>query len=127
MARTPADQKDGKIVPVGVRFRPHCGGDTPVAATPSPVPLPAAGIAAFGVLGIGALLRRRRNSKARPGAALRRSGGPHQGAPKNMVDYAVAGLPARGVEQLSTKPSANSGMHQPIPETKKAANFAAFL
>lgn len=66
MARTPPDQKDWKIVPVGPRpFPPELRGDTPVAATPSPVPLPVAGIAAFGVLGIGALLRRRRNGKAR--------------------------------------------------------------
>ena len=66
MARTPPDQKDWKIVPVGARpFPAELRGATPVEATPSPVPLPVAGIAAFGVLGIGAFLRRRRNNKAK--------------------------------------------------------------
>ncbi len=65
MARTPPDQKDWKIVPVGPRpFPAELRGDTPVAAGPSPVPLPVAGIAAFGVLGIGAFVRRRRTKKA---------------------------------------------------------------
>ena len=67
MARTPPDQKDWKIVPVGPRpFPAELRGATPVAAAPSPVPLPVAGIAAFGVIGIGAFMRRRRNSKAKP-------------------------------------------------------------
>ena len=64
MARTPPDQKDWKIVPVGPRpFPAELRGGAPVAAEPSPVPLPVAGLAAFGVLGIGAFVRRRRNSK----------------------------------------------------------------
>jgi hypothetical protein len=66
MARTPPDQKDWKIVPVGPRpFPAELRGDTPVAATPSPVPLPVAGIAAFGVFGIGAFMRRRKAKPAR--------------------------------------------------------------
>ena len=66
MARTPPDQKDWKIVPVGPRpFPAELRGATPVAAAPSPVPLPVAGIAAFGVIGIGAFVRRRRNGKAK--------------------------------------------------------------
>ncbi len=65
MARTPPDQKDWKIVPVGPRpFPAELRGDTPVAATPSPVPLPVAGIAAVGVFGIGAFMRRRNKKKA---------------------------------------------------------------
>jgi hypothetical protein len=65
MARTPPDQKDWKIVPVGPRpFPAELRGDTPVAATPSPVPLPVAGIAAAGVFGIGAFMRRRNRKKA---------------------------------------------------------------
>ena len=67
MARTPPDQKDWKVVPVGPRpFPAELRGSTPVAAAPSPVPLPVAGIAACGVFGIGALMRRRRN-KAKQG------------------------------------------------------------
>ena len=68
MARTPPDQKDWKIVPVGPRpFPAELRGDTPLAAGPNPVPLPVAGIAAVGVIGIGAFMRRRRNGKAKRG------------------------------------------------------------
>ncbi len=63
MERTPPDQKDWKIVPVGPRpFPAELRGNTPVAEAPSPVPLPVAGIAAAGVFGIGALVRRRRKN-----------------------------------------------------------------
>ena len=66
MARTPPDQKDWKIVPVGPRpFPAELRGDTPVAATPSPVPLPVAGIAVAGVFGIGALVRRKKRKAQR--------------------------------------------------------------
>ena len=64
-ARTPADQKDWKIVPVAPRPFPVAlrePGLEPPAA-PSPVPLPVAGIAAGGVLGAGAFWRRRRRSR----------------------------------------------------------------
>jgi hypothetical protein len=65
MARTPPDQKDWKIVPVGPRpFPAELLGNTPVASAPNPVPLPVAGIAAVGVIGIGALVRRRKKNKA---------------------------------------------------------------
>ena len=62
MARTPPDQADWKIVPVGPRPFPAALRDGTVAVddTPSPVPLPVGGIALAGVVGIGALLRRRR-------------------------------------------------------------------
>lgn len=64
MSRTPPGQKEWKIVPVGPRpFPPELRGAAPVAAEASPVPLPVAGIAALGLLGIGAFVRRRRNSK----------------------------------------------------------------
>lgn len=65
MARTPPDRADWKIVPTGPRPFPAELRDASVAeaAAPSPVPLPVAGIAATGVFGIGALLRRRRGNK----------------------------------------------------------------
>ena len=60
--RTPADQKDWKIVPVAPRPFPvalrEAGAEPPAA--PSPVPLPIAGIGAGGLLGAGAFWRRRR-------------------------------------------------------------------
>ena len=65
MARTPPDQKDWKIVPVGPRpFPKELRGDVPEVASPSPVPLPVAGIGALGLVGIGALIRRRGRKKA---------------------------------------------------------------
>lgn len=66
MARTPADRSKWKIVPTGPRPFPDELRDKSVAALegPSPVPLPVAGIAAGGVFGIGALVRRRRKKKA---------------------------------------------------------------
>jgi hypothetical protein len=64
MARTPPDQKDWKVVPVGPRpFPAQLQGDTPLAAAPSPVPLPVAGVAAAGMFGIGAFMRRRSKRK----------------------------------------------------------------
>ncbi len=65
MARTPADRSKWKIVPVGPRPFPDALRDKSVAVVegPSPVPLPVAGIALFGVLGIGAFVQRRRKKK----------------------------------------------------------------
>lgn len=65
MARTPPDQKDWKIVPVPPRpFPKELRGDVPEVASPSPVPLPVAGIGALGLVGIGALVRRRSKKKS---------------------------------------------------------------
>lgn len=65
MARTPPDQKDWKIVPVPPRpFPQELRGNVPEVASPSPVPLPVAGIGALGLVGIGALIRRRGRKKA---------------------------------------------------------------
>ncbi|QYF94758.1 hypothetical protein KY495_06105 [Massilia sp. PAMC28688] len=65
MARTPPDQKDWKIVPVGPRpFPKELRGNVPEVASPSPVPLPVAGIGALGLVGIGALVRRRARKKS---------------------------------------------------------------
>ena len=64
MKRTPPDQKDWKIVPVGPRPFPEALRDKSIAAsTPSLVPLPIAGIALGGLIGAGALARRRRGKK----------------------------------------------------------------
>ncbi|MES2257701.1 MAG: hypothetical protein V4724_04240 [Pseudomonadota bacterium] len=62
MARAPADRADWKIVPVDARPFPAALRDSSVVAEPAPgpVPLPVAGIAAGGVLGIASLIRRRR-------------------------------------------------------------------
>ena len=61
MKRTPPDQKDWKIVPVGPRPFPDELRDKNVAVASGPalVPWPIAAIGVFGVLGIAALLRRR--------------------------------------------------------------------
>lgn len=65
MARTPPDQKDWKIVPVPPRpFPKELRGDVPEVASPSPVPLPVAGIGALGLVGVGALVRRRARKKS---------------------------------------------------------------
>jgi hypothetical protein len=64
MARTPPDRADWKIVPVGPRpFPDALRENTMAVATPSPVPLPVAGIGVFGMLGIGALIRSRRRKR----------------------------------------------------------------
>ncbi|MES3021987.1 MAG: hypothetical protein V4857_10435 [Pseudomonadota bacterium] len=64
MARTPPDQKDWKIVPVGPRPFPAELHDNPMApSTPGPVPMPVAGIGLAGLVGIGALIRRRQKRK----------------------------------------------------------------
>ena len=70
MARTPADRSKWKIVPTGPRPFPDELRDKTVAMVegPGPVPLPIAGIAAGGVFGIGALIRRRRKKKAAQGS-----------------------------------------------------------
>ena len=67
MARTPPDQKDWKIVPVGPRpFPPELRDSQTVAvATSSLVPLPIAGIGLAGLVGVGALMRRRKTRKKR--------------------------------------------------------------
>ena len=69
MARTPPDQKDWKIVPVGPRpFPPELrDSQTMAVATSSPVPLPIAGIGLAGLVGVGALVRRRKARKKRSG------------------------------------------------------------
>lgn len=65
MKRTPPNRADWKIVPVGPRPFPAQLRDASVALSePSLVPLPIAGIAAGGLLGIGALVRRRRKKSA---------------------------------------------------------------
>lgn len=68
MQRTPANHADWKIVPVAPRPFPAALRASGVAApaTPSPVPLPIAGIAVAGVLGVTAFWRRR--NKMRRGA-----------------------------------------------------------
>ena len=64
MKRTPPDRADWKIVPVGPRPFPEELRDKSVAvSTPSLVPLPIAGIALGGLVGVGALARRRRAKK----------------------------------------------------------------
>ncbi|MES2316576.1 MAG: hypothetical protein V4631_03700 [Pseudomonadota bacterium] len=64
MKRTPPDQKDWKIVPVGPRpFPAELRDSAAKVSTPSPVPLPIAGIAMGGLLGIGALIKRRRKKR----------------------------------------------------------------
>ena len=65
MKRTPPDQKDWKIVPAGPRPFPADLRDaqTMAVSTPGPVPLPVAGIGIGGILGIGALVRRRKSKK----------------------------------------------------------------
>ena len=67
MARTPPDQKDWKIVPVGPRpFPPELrDSQTMAVATSSLVPLPIAGIGLAGLVGVGALVRRRKTRKRR--------------------------------------------------------------
>jgi hypothetical protein len=61
MKRTPPNRADWKIVPAGPRpFPAELRDNTVAVATPSPVPLPIAGIAAGGLFGIGAFMRRRR-------------------------------------------------------------------
>lgn len=65
MKRTPPDQKDWKIVPVGPRPFPAALRDNVMeASTPSPVPLPVAGIGLAGLVGVGALVRRRKKKSA---------------------------------------------------------------
>ena len=65
MKRTPPDQKDWKIVPVGPRPFPAALRDaqTMAVSTSSPVPLPVAGIGVASALGIGAFVRRRKAKK----------------------------------------------------------------
>ena len=64
MKRTPPNRADWKIVPAGPRPFPAELRDNSVAeSTPGPVPLPIAGIAFGGLLGVGAFARRRRNKK----------------------------------------------------------------
>jgi hypothetical protein len=65
MKRTPPNRADWKIVPAGPRPFPAELRDSSVAvATPSVVPLPIAGIAAGGLFGIGAFMRRRKKKSA---------------------------------------------------------------
>jgi hypothetical protein len=66
MKRAPADRSKWKIVPVGPRPFPAELRDSTVAAasTPGPVPLPIAGIMFGGVIGMGALVRRRKQKRA---------------------------------------------------------------
>ena len=66
MQRTPPNQADWKIVPVGPRPFPDALRDanTPAPKTSSLVPLPVAGIAFGGLIGLGALIRRRRKPRA---------------------------------------------------------------
>ncbi|MDQ1919967.1 hypothetical protein [Massilia pseudoviolaceinigra] len=69
MKRTPPNQADWKIVPVGPRPFPEALRDanTPPPKKSSLVPLPIAGIAFGGVIGLGALIRRRRKKRASAG------------------------------------------------------------
>lgn len=70
MARTPADRSKWKIVPTPPRPFPAALRDGElVSDTPSPVPLPAAGLAMGGLLGIGAFVRRRRQRGKQAGRA----------------------------------------------------------
>jgi hypothetical protein len=66
MARTPADQKDWKIVPVGPRPFPEEMRDKNLvaAAAPSSVPAPVAGISTLGIVALAAFIRRRKKKKA---------------------------------------------------------------
>ncbi|PWF44389.1 hypothetical protein [Massilia glaciei] len=65
MRRTPPDQKDWKIVPVGPRpFPAELHGNPMASSAPSPVPLPVAGIGLLGLAGMGALVRRRQKRKS---------------------------------------------------------------
>jgi len=66
MKRAPANRADWKIVPVGPRPFPEELRDktVAVASPPSLVPLPIAGIAFGGMLGVGALVRRRKQKRA---------------------------------------------------------------
>jgi hypothetical protein len=66
MKRTPPKHSDWKIVPVGPRPFPAELRDSTVAAAglPGPVPLPIAGIALGALVGIGALVRRRKQKRA---------------------------------------------------------------
>ena len=65
MKRTPPNRADWKIVPAGPRPFPVELRDSSVAiATPSVVPLPIAGIAAGGLFGVGAFMRRRKKKNA---------------------------------------------------------------
>lgn len=66
MARTPPDQKDWKIVPVGPRPFPEEMRDKNLVAAeaPHPVPLPVAGVTTFGIVGLAAFIRRRKRKKA---------------------------------------------------------------
>ena len=67
MARTPPDQKDWKIVPVGPRPFPAALRDsqTMAVATPSTVPLPVVGLGLVGLVGAGMLAQRRRKRNSR--------------------------------------------------------------
>ena len=68
MARTPPDQKDWKVVPVGPRPFPAALRDgAPEPSAPFPVPLPVAAIVLFIAAGVVALVRRRRPASARRG------------------------------------------------------------
>ena len=64
--RIDGNADDWKIVPAGPRPFPAQMRDSSVAAasTPGPVPLPIAGIAFGGLLGAGALVRRRKQKRA---------------------------------------------------------------
>jgi hypothetical protein len=66
MKRTPPNHDDWKIVPVGPRPFPAELRDSSVAVAggPGPVPLPIAGIAFGGLIGVGALARRRNKKNA---------------------------------------------------------------
>ncbi|MES2015195.1 MAG: hypothetical protein V4484_01770 [Pseudomonadota bacterium] len=65
MKRTPPNRADWKIVPAGPRPFPAELRDSAVAiSTPSLVPLPIAGIAFGGLLGVGAFARRRKQKRA---------------------------------------------------------------
>ncbi len=65
MKRTPPNRADWKIVPVGPRpFPAELRDSTVKVSTPSPVPLPIAGIVVGLLLGIAALVRRRKQKKS---------------------------------------------------------------
>ena len=68
MARTPPDQKDWKVVPVGPRPFPSALRDgAPEPSTPFPVPLPVAAVLLLIAAAVVALVRRWRAARARRG------------------------------------------------------------
>jgi hypothetical protein len=66
MARTPPDQKDWKIVPVGPRPFPEELRDKNLvaAAAPGSVPAPVAGFTTLGIVALAAFIRRRKKRKS---------------------------------------------------------------